>query len=97
MIRPRPWEEFRAAGLLWWVNRGLHLFGWVICVEVDPGGVIQHAYPARTKFRGFSEEDETRGFEDLTFHLAREAPALLDDISTPLEDIALGEEAKGDE
>jgi hypothetical protein len=22
------WREFADAGLFWWINRGLHLFGW---------------------------------------------------------------------
>lgn len=33
MVERRSWEEFRESGLLWWVNRTLHLFAlqsWVL-------------------------------------------------------------------
>lgn len=28
MIKRKSWEKFRESGLLWFVNRSLHLFGW---------------------------------------------------------------------
>lgn len=30
MIERKSWEEFRNAGLLWWINMILHTFGWAI-------------------------------------------------------------------
>lgn len=77
MTERRTWDEFRANGLLWWVNRGLHLFGWAITVEVGEDGIVKSAYPSRCRFRGFTAECETRGFRRLTTFLKREAKALL--------------------
>lgn len=80
-IREASWDEFRASGLLWWVNRSLHLFGWCLVFEGLAGESPQRVYPARTSYRGFSAETEERGFERLTAHLAREAPSLLADVT----------------
>ncbi len=70
MISRETWGQFQAAGLLWWVNRALHLFGWAIVVEVNDEGLVTEAYPARCKFRGFDEASEADGFRKLTAHLA---------------------------
>lgn len=81
MVEERSWDEFRKAGLLWWVNRILHLFGWAIVVELnDDGQNVKRAYPARCKFRGFAEESESRGFRNLTMYMHNEAPFLLGDL-----------------
>lgn len=68
MTSRKSWEEFRASGLLWFVNRILHVFGWSIAVEIDqddPTQTVRNAYPIRTKFRGFDEASETQGFNRL--------------------------------
>jgi hypothetical protein len=75
----RTWEEFRKIGLLWWVNRILHLFGWVVVFQIESDGAISDVYPARTKFRGFFEANETEGFKALTAYLKEEAASLLKD------------------
>lgn len=64
MIERKTWEEFRNSGLLWWINRGLHLFGWAIIVTIpmDNKNNIIDVYPARVKFRGFDCDTETEGF-----------------------------------
>ena len=62
MVDKKTWEEFRDCGLLWWINMILHTFGWSIVVDVDDEGKINYAYPARVKFRGFSEENNTEGY-----------------------------------
>ena len=69
MIKRKTWEEFRNIGLLWWINRALHLFGWAICVELDEKGKIADVYTARVRFRGFSGENETEGFIKVTKYL----------------------------
>lgn len=70
-LTPATWEEFRAAGLLWWLNRSLHLFGWAIVTNVDSeSGKVLKAYPARIRVRGFARKDEEEGFEKLTRHLS---------------------------
>lgn len=63
------WDEFGDAGLFWWVNRSLHLFGWALVREVDDAGKAIRVYPARCRYRGFLEADETAGFQKLTSHL----------------------------
>lgn len=81
MTEERTWNEFRKSGLLWWVNRALHLFGWAIVVEMnDDGERVKRAYPARCKFRGFVEESETRGFRNLTNYMNTESEVLLSDL-----------------
>lgn len=77
MIEKRTWAEFRNAGLLWWVNRALHLFGWAIVVTLEADGSITDAYPARCKFRGFDQSSEADGFAKLTGHVAENAAELL--------------------
>ena len=82
MVEKRTWEEFREIGLLWWVNRILHTFGWAIVVEVDKedtDGPVQKVYPARVKFRGFDESSETQGFKRLSAYMAVESPTLCEE------------------
>lgn len=68
MTEEKSWKEFRESGLLWWINMILHTFGWAIIVEVD-GDEIKRAYPARVKFRGFSEESNTNGYIKVSNYL----------------------------
>lgn len=83
--QPSTWEEFREAGLLWWINRMLHLFGWAIVVEVedvigpDQTAKVARAYPARVPFRGFTDNVEIRNFRKLTTHIERELPRMKKD------------------
>ncbi len=77
MVEKRTWAEFREIGLLWWVNRTLHLFGWVIAIEFDEAGKeITNCYPARTKFRGFEHEAEEDGFIKLSKYLNKNSQQL---------------------
>ncbi len=69
MIYKKEWQEFRKTGLLWFTNTILHLFGWTLVVEIEEDGTITDAYPARTKFRGFSEEDNTEGYQKVSKYL----------------------------
>ena len=80
IIEKRKWEEFQNAGLLWWVNRALHLFGWAIVLQVEDSGAVTDAYPARVQFRGFSERNESEGFIKLTEHLQQTMPDLLKEV-----------------
>lgn len=58
MVTKKTWQEFRDTGLFLFINSILHVFGWCIIVEVDKKtNSITDAYPARVKFRGFSEDD----------------------------------------
>ena len=73
-IDRRPWAEFRHSGLLWWINRTLHLFGWALVFQWadgvnpethEPEGV----YPARVPYKGFTSEVEDEGFARLGAHI----------------------------
>jgi hypothetical protein len=78
-LEKRTWKEFQETGLIWWVNRSLHLFGWAIVAEIDGQGNILNVYPARCKFRGFSQTIEEWGFKALSGYLQRESSQLLED------------------
>jgi hypothetical protein len=80
MIERKSWEEFKATKLLWWVNRILHTFGWAIILDIEENGRVIAAYPARVKFRGFSEESETDGFIGLTEHLQETINDLAEEV-----------------
>lgn len=65
----KTWQEFSDTGLLWWVNRTLHLFGWAVVFEVEADGTVSDVYPARVKYRGFVEETEQEKFKVLSAYL----------------------------
>lgn len=68
-VERKTWKEFQEAGLIWWINRMLHLFGWVIAYTPEENGDIVDVYPARTKYRGFTSECEERGFKKVSGYL----------------------------
>ena len=78
-IKKKTWKEFKDTGLLWWINMILHTFGWVIVYEINDGEIIE-VYPARTKFRGFSESSTTKGFINVTNYMKNNIDDLMDDI-----------------
>lgn len=68
-------EEFRNSGLLWFVNSILHLFGMAIVIDIEKNKM----YPARCKFRGFSEKSNTIGYTNLTKYMKENSEDLLKD------------------
>ena len=70
------WGDFQKTGLLWWINRILHTFGWSIVLEEAEDGTILNAYPARTKWRGFSEKTEEEGYRKIAEYMALNADQL---------------------
>ena len=67
MVERKSWKEFRENGLLWFINSILHMFGWAIIVVIDKDtNEIKEVFPARVKFRGFSEECNTEGYAKVT-------------------------------
>jgi len=82
MVEKRSWEEFQANGMLWWINRILHLFGWAIVFEMDDDNNIKEVYPARCKFRGFDPTSETKGFNKLTNYLTANIQELAKDLNS---------------
>lgn len=72
------WKEFQSTGLLLFINTFLHIFGWCIVIECDDEGT-DRAYPARTSWRGFSEDSMTRAYQKLTKKMQEDLPQLLED------------------
>ena len=79
MVDRRTWSEFRDNGFLWLVNQILHVFGWAIVVEIE-NNVIIDIYPARVKFRGFSEESQTRGYRNISEYLKDNVDEILSEV-----------------
>lgn len=83
----KSWQEFRATGLLWWINTTLHLFGWAIVVEVEfdqegkPTDEIANCYPARVKFRGFDAQSTEQGYITLTDYLKKNIAELAVEVA----------------
>lgn len=77
MIEKKSWSEFKNSGLLWWINMILHTFGWAIVLEKKENGEILNVYPARVKFRGFSEKNNTEGYIKVSQFLKDNADELL--------------------
>ena len=74
------WSKFRDDGLLWFINTILHIFGYAIVVVMENGEVIR-SYPARVKYRGFSEKENTNGYKKLSQYMKENAKKLLDEAS----------------
>lgn len=79
MVEKRTWEEFMDFGMLWWVNMILHTFGWAICLDVEDDGSILDVYPARVKFRGFSEKINTEGYQKVSQYMKNNVVELLEE------------------
>jgi len=76
MVEEKSWEEFRKSKMLWFTNRLIHVFGWAIVIEdLEAGG--SRAFPARVKFRGFSEKVEDEGFIGISQYMKDNAEELL--------------------
>jgi len=69
MVNKKSWNEFRESGLFWWTNMVLHTFGWAIVLEIEEDGSVSDCYPARVKFRGFDEKNNTDGYVKVTKYL----------------------------
>ena len=77
MVNKKSWSEFRDNGLLWWVNMILHTFGWAIVVDINDNGEIAEAYPARVKFRGFADKNNTDGYIKVSQYLNENSEEIL--------------------
>lgn len=82
MVEKKSWNEFRNSGLLWWINMILHTFGWAIVInfenynkETNDGEIVE-VYPARVKFRGFAEKDNTQGYIQVSNYLKENSEQL---------------------
>lgn len=79
MVTKKTWKEFRESGFLWWINMILHTFGWAIVVDIDDKGEITAAYPARVKFRGFGEKNNTEGYIKVSQYMKENVSDLLEE------------------
>ena len=79
MVIKKTWGEFRESGFLWWINMILHTFGWAIVVDIDDNGEITDAYPARVKFRGFGEKNNTEGYIKVSQYMKENVSDLLEE------------------
>ena len=75
------WDEFREAGLLWFVNRQLHVFGVALVATIDDAGNAEHVGPVRADFRGFTPDREALGYQRLTAFMAAELPRLTKEVA----------------
>jgi hypothetical protein len=57
----KTWKDFEKAGMLWFVNRLLHIFGWVIVISENEDACFIEAWPARTTMLGFELEVDEAG------------------------------------
>ena len=82
MTKEKTWQEFRDSGLLWFTNSILHVFGWAIVVEIDEETKdFIRAYPARVKYRGFSEASTTQGHKRLAKYIKENAETLVQEAN----------------
>lgn len=76
-MEKKTWIEFKETGLLWWINMILHTFGWAIVLEIDKDTKeLLDVYPSRVKFRGFSEQCNTDGYQNVSRYLTENAKEL---------------------
>lgn len=80
MIKNKGWGEFRRTGLFLLINQLLHAFGWAIVFVVDRDDKIIEVYPARVKYRGFSEKDTENSYIKIAKYMDENSKDLLDEI-----------------
>ena len=80
MIEEKDWSDFRKSGMLWFINQTLQLFGWSIVIEISEDGQVYRAYPARVKYRGFSEQCNDAGYAAVTKYLKDNIDSLENDV-----------------
>lgn len=61
-IKEKTWKEFQESGMLWMANTILQVFGWSVVVKEDENSNIISAYPARVKYRGFTQKTNSKGY-----------------------------------
>lgn len=80
MLTRTSWDDFKRNGFLWAVNSFLHLFGYAIVLQYENGEIVG-AYPARVKYRGFSENINSAGYIAVSKYMAANASELLEEAS----------------
>lgn len=80
MINRKTWDHFRNTGLLFLVNQMLHAFGWAIVFEFSNEGNLQDVYPARVKFRGFSDDVMQKSYRSLSQYMFENGEELFNEV-----------------
>lgn len=75
-LQEKSWEEFRATGLILFVNEFLHLFGWALTSEINEDGSVKRVYPARCKYRGFDSKAIDAAYKKVTAYLKQNVDEL---------------------
>ena len=76
MVTKISWKEFKNSGMLWWINMILHTFGLAIVYDMEDGE-IKDVYPARVKYRGFGEKNNTDGYIKVSEYINKNFKELL--------------------
>lgn len=85
-LERKTWEEFRKSGLFMFVNLVLQAFGWSLVVEVEnykelgENAPVKDVYPCRSRFRGFSDADQTEMHERIAAYLGEAGPNFKEEI-----------------
>lgn len=80
MVTKKTWDEFRQTWLFMFINSILHAFGWALVVEVE-GDTVKSCYPARVKFRGFSEADTAEAHKKIGNYIKENAEKLAEEAN----------------
>lgn len=75
-VTQKSWNEFRQTGLLTLLNTFLHIFGWAIVIQTNDDGT-EVVYPARTVFRGFSEQSQSVAYNRISKYMQSNADILV--------------------
>lgn len=82
VVNKKTWKQFRDSGLLWWINMILHTFGWAIALNVNEEGEITDAFPARVKYRGFGEKENTDGYIRVSKYIKENVDDLVEEAES---------------
>jgi len=82
MVEEKDIQEFMDSGMLWLVNSFLHVFGWAIVAETGDDGKFVRLFPARVKFRGFSESNNADGYIKVSKFMKDHAEELLKEANS---------------
>ena len=76
------WQLFRDAGLLWFVNNLLHIFGWCIFILEDGSAVPEQI----SSFTGFPRESELRNKRKMAVDMRENAQNLINNLDDIMEE-----------
>ena len=79
MVKKQDWQSFRNTGLVVIINQILHIFGWSIVFDIKDDKIVD-VYPARVKFRGFSEDSQQRAYTKISEYMLENAYILNKEI-----------------